>query len=224
MQHLDKTRQDVHDDPLPEVTIPLFSSYKLNSHLKIIIKRKRPPILIDLLLPSLLLRHRTRHHASLLIIPDALLKEIRLARQTNRLHEIERVSHLIVLLIAQRDEQAISHELDILLHERGIHAQQATGQGLGEEFLLDGDGFGDDVLHGLAGGSGVEVGEEEAGEVGVHALVAGDEFVGEGEPGHEAALLEPEDGGEGAGEEDAFDGGEGDEALREGGFVVGDPF
>lgn len=68
------------------------------------------------------------------------------------------------------------------------------------------------------------MGEEEAGEVGVHAFVAGDELVGEGEARHEAALLEPEDGREGAGEEDAFYGGEGDQALREGGFVVRDPF
>lgn len=68
------------------------------------------------------------------------------------------------------------------------------------------------------------MGEEQAGEVGVHALVAGDELVGEGETGHEAAFLEPEDGGEGAAEEDAFDGGEGDEPLCEGGVFVGYPF
>ena len=58
----------------------------------------------------------------------------------------------------------------------------------------------------------------------MHALVAGDEFIGEGEAGHETAFLEPEDGGKGAAEEDAFDGGEGDEALREGGVLVRNPF
>ena len=68
------------------------------------------------------------------------------------------------------------------------------------------------------------MGEEQAGKVGVHALVAGDELVGEGEAGHEAAFLEPEDGGEGAAEEDALDGGEGDEALGKGRVLVGDPF
>ena len=68
------------------------------------------------------------------------------------------------------------------------------------------------------------MGEEQAGEIGVHAFVAGDELVGECETGHEAAFFEPEDGGEGAAEEDAFDGGEGDEALGEGGVFVGDPF
>lgn len=58
----------------------------------------------------------------------------------------------------------------------------------------------------------------------MHALVTGDELVGEGETGHQTAFLEPEDGGEGAAEEDAFDGGEGDESLRKGGVLVGNPF
>lgn len=66
--------------------------------------------------------------------------------------------------------------------------------------------------------------EEQAGEVGVQAFVAGDEFVGEGQAGHETAFFEPEDGGEGAGEEDAFYGGEGNEALGEGRGLVLDPF
>jgi len=67
------------------------------------------------------------------------------------------------------------------------------------------------------------VGEEEAGEVRVHAFVAGDELVGEGETGHETTLLEPEDGGKGTGEEDTLDGSEGDETEGEGGRGVGDP-
>ena len=58
----------------------------------------------------------------------------------------------------------------------------------------------------------------------MHALVAGDEFVGEGEAGHQAAFLEPEDGGEGAAEENPFDGSECDEPLREGGVLVCNPF
>jgi hypothetical protein len=47
----------------------------------------------------------------------------------------------------------------------------------------------------------------------VQALVAADELVAEGEAGHQAALLEPEDGAEAAAEEDALDGGVRDEAL-----------
>lgn len=193
---------------------------------KFLVEAEIPPILILLLLlplPSILFI-RARHHPRLLIIADALLEEIGLAGQRNGLHKVERVRRLIVFLVPEREEQPIGHELDVLLHEVGVHAQQRAGQGLGQELLLDGDGLGDDVLHGLLRGAVVEVREEEAGEVGVHAFVAGDELVGEGEAGHEAALLEPEDGGEGAAEEDAFDGGEGDEALREGGVLVRDPF
>ena len=46
-------------------------------------------------------------------------------------------------------------------------------------------------------------------------LVAADELVGEGETGHEAALLHPEDGGERPGEEDALHARVGDHALSE---------
>ena len=58
----------------------------------------------------------------------------------------------------------------------------------------------------------------------MQTLVAGNKFIGECEAGHETALLEPEDGGEGAREEDAFNGGEGDKALGEGGRFVLNPF
>ena len=43
------------------------------------------------------------------------------------------------------------------------------------------------------------------GKIGVKALIPGDEFVREGESRHHRSLFEPEDGTEGAGEEDSFD-------------------
>ena len=43
-------------------------------------------------------------------------------------------------------------------------------------------------------------------------FVSRNKLVGEGYAGHEASLLEPEDGGKGAGEKDAFDGGESDDS------------
>ena len=167
---------------------------------------------------------RAGHHAGFLVIADALLEEVCLSGQGDGFHEIERVGHFVEFLIAEGQEQTIGDELDVLFHERGVHAQQRAGQRLRQELLLDGDGLGDDVLHGLLARAVVQVGEKQAGEVGVHAFVAGDELVGEGESGHEAAFLEPEDGGEGAAEEDAFDRGEGDEALRKGGVLIGYPF
>ena len=63
----------------------------------------------------------------------------------------------------------------------------------------------------------------EAGEVRVKTFVPGDEFVAEGEPWHEASLLQPEDGREGATEEDAFYRSEGNDPLCVGGGVVRDP-
>lgn len=51
-------------------------------------------------------------------------------------------------------------------------------------------------------------------------LVTRDEFVRRAEVRHHSALLEPEDGGERPGEEDALNGGEGDETRLEIRFVV----
>ena len=59
--------------------------------------------------------------------------------------------------------------------------------------------------------------KHEAGKVCVEPLVAANELVGEGESGHEAALLQPEDGGERAGEKDALHARVGNHALSEGG-------
>ena len=89
--------------------------------------------------------------------------------------------------------------------------------------MLDGYGFDDDALDEGFVGFVSQVREEEAGEIRVHALVAGDEFVGEGQAGHETAFFEPEDCREGAREEDSFYRREGDEAAGEGRVFVGDP-
>ena len=57
----------------------------------------------------------------------------------------------------------------------------------------------------------------------MHAFITADELVGEGESGHEATLLEPEDRGKRSREEDTLDGGEGDETLAKGGLLIRDP-
>lgn len=122
-----------------------------------------------------------------------------------------------MLRVTQSHQETIGHKLDVLLHELGVHTNQHHGQGIRQELLLDSHSFSDDGVDTLLVGTGVlEEGEEEAGEIGVKTFVAGDQFVGEGEAGHETAFLEPEDGGEGTGEEDSFNGGECDEAFGEG--------
>jgi hypothetical protein len=60
--------------------------------------------------------------------------------------------------------------------------------------LFDFDCFGDDVLDDLFAGSFTEVAEEKTGKVCVETFVSGDEFVGEGQAGHETTFLEPKDG------------------------------
>ena len=58
------------------------------------------------------------------------------------------------------------------------------------------DSFFDDLLDPRLGRLVLQVVEHEAGEVGVEALVTGDQFVAEGQAGHQATLLQPEDSGE----------------------------
>ena len=55
----------------------------------------------------------------------------------------------------------------------------------------------------------VQEGVEEAGKIGVESFVSRDELIGEGEARHKAALFQPVDGAEGAGEEDTFNAGKG---------------
>jgi hypothetical protein len=90
--------------------------------------------------------------------------------------------------------------------------------------LLNGHGFGDDPLDGIGMRPLPEMTEEQAGKVGMHALVSRDELVGESETGHKAALLEPEDGSKGARKEDTLNGCECDESFTKGRTTVRDPF
>ena len=195
-------------------------------HLEVLIKVEVSTVLrlgIRLRDGVLVLLGRAGHDTGLLVVTDALLEEVGLASQGNVLHEVEWVGRLVVLLIAERQEQTISDELNILLHEVGVHAEESAWESLSEEFLLNFNGLSDDVLDCLLAWAVLEMGEEEAGEVGVKTLVTGDELVGEGKTSHQATLLQPEDGGKGTGEEDTLNGSEGDETLSKGGVLVLDP-
>ena len=55
------------------------------------------------------------------------------------------------------------------------------------------------------------------------AFVSGNQFVGEGEPWHETALLQPEDSAERTGEKDPFYSCESDESLGKGALFAGQP-
>jgi hypothetical protein len=65
--------------------------------------------------------------------------------------------------------------------------------------------------------------EQQTSEVGVETLITRDQLVGESETRHETTLLQPEDGGEGAGKEDTLNGSEGNQTLSKSGLLIVDP-
>ena len=135
------------------------------------------------------------HDPGLLVVAHPLLEEVGLSVQGDVLHEVEGVLDVVDLRAAQLDKESVGNELDVDAHEGAVHADKINRQSFGQEFGLDDNSLADDLLHAFFGRFVHEVVEHEAGEVGVQALVAGDELVAEGETGHEATFLEPENGG-----------------------------
>jgi len=66
----------------------------------------------------------------------------------DHLHPLEGVGGLVQLLVAERHEEAVGDELDVLRHERGVHANELDGQGLCHELLLDLERLRDQLVHG----------------------------------------------------------------------------
>ena len=163
------------------------------------------------------------HDTGLLVLANTLFEEVGLATEGDILHEVEGVGGAVHLLVAESDKESVSDELDVLLHQVGVHAQQSAGQSFGQEFLLDLDGIDDDIADDLLAGSVLQVGEEQASEVGVKTLVTRDQLVGEGQTRHEATLLQPEDGSESTAEEDTLNSSESYETLSIGRVTVLDP-
>ena len=192
------------------------------SNLEILVKRKIASILV-LLLGFIRVLLRAGHDARLLVVTHAFLEEVGLACQGDGLHEVERVGGIVVLLVAERDQEAVGHELDILLHQSRVHTEQRAGERVRQEFLLDGHGLCDYVLDSLLARAVLEMGEEQASKISMKTFVTGNKLVREGEAGHQSSLFEPEDGRKGAAEEDALNCGESDEALSEGRVLVLDP-
>jgi hypothetical protein len=165
----------------------------------------------------------TVENTGFLVIGHTLLKEVGLAAKRNVLHKVEGVSGLVDLLVTESDKQSVSDELNVLLHEVGVHAEQSTGESLSEEFLFNGNSISDDVLDHLLASTSLEVRVKEAGKVSVQTLVTRDKLVGESQARHESTLLEPEDRSEGTTEEDTLNGSEGDETLGKGRVLVLNP-
>jgi hypothetical protein len=52
------------------------------------------------------------------------------ALERDHVHEVERVVHVVVLRAAERDEQAVGNELDVLAHKLGVHPDEANREGV----------------------------------------------------------------------------------------------
>lgn len=164
------------------------------------------------------------HDTSLLVVANTLLEEVGLASERDRLHEVEGVGGVVVLLVTESNQETVSHELDVLTHQLGVHAKESNRKSISQELLFDADGFNDDVLDDLLAGAVVEMREQKASEVSVETLVTRDQFVGEGETRHHATLLQPEDRSERSREENTLNSSEGHQTLGEGRLLILDPF
>ena len=163
------------------------------------------------------------HDTCLLVLGDALLEEVGLALHGDHLHPRERVTDVVDLGAVQLGQEAVSHELDVLGHQIGVHPDEVHGQCLGDELDLNVHGLGDDAANDVLAGAAQQLVVKQASEVAVQTFVSGDELVGEGQTGHQTSLLEPEDGAERTGEEDAFNGCERHQALSEGASLSREP-
>ncbi len=154
-------------------------------------------------------------HRGLRIRRHALLEEVVLVFERDALHEIERVRGAVNLRVAELETEAIRNKLNILLHELGVHTDELTGQRLRDEMLLDFHGLANDLVRLLLREFVEDFPIKETGEIGVNPFIARNEFIGEGEAGHDTTLLEPEDGTEGSTEEDTLDSCKGEETRGE---------
>ena len=69
--------------------------------------------------------------------------------QREELHPVEGVGGVKVLLLAQGNQQAVRHKVNVLAHEFLVHANQAHRQRLAEELLLDVNSLNNDVCQPL---------------------------------------------------------------------------
>mmetsp|Transcript_15251 Transcript_15251/g.33601 ORF Transcript_15251/g.33601 Transcript_15251/m.33601 type:complete len:238 (-) Transcript_15251:447-1160(-) len=160
------------------------------------------------------------HHACLLVLTHALLEKVGLALQGNHLHPIKRIRGVPDLAVPQCTQQAIRHKLNILCHQILVHADEVTWQRATDEVPLHFNGSTDDVLNNVFGQFVLQHGIEQARKIRMQTFVAGDEFVGESKPRHQAPFLQPEECTEGAAEEDALHRCEGHQTLGEASLFV----
>mmetsp|Transcript_60317 Transcript_60317/g.97635 ORF Transcript_60317/g.97635 Transcript_60317/m.97635 type:complete len:218 (+) Transcript_60317:230-883(+) len=115
--------------------------------------------------------------------------------------------------MAERTQQAVSNELDVLGHELAVHSDEVTRQCFANKFAFCVYSSANNVVHHILWQFVLQHAVNEAGKLSMQALIAGNQLVGEGKARHEAALLEPVDGAERAAEENTLDRCKGYDAL-----------
>jgi hypothetical protein len=152
-------------------------------------------------------------HVGLLVLAYTLLEEVSLSLERDHVHPLERVLNVVVLGDTKGEQKSVSHKLDVLAHKARVHSDELNGERVLNKLQLNLDSLSDDLSNALVRDLVVEVLVKEASEVSMHALITGDELVGESEAWHKSTFLKPENGAERTTEENAFNSGKGDKAL-----------
>ena len=80
------------------------------------------------------------------ILGIGALEKIDLGLNADQFHEIKGVLRIVNLVITQLQAQTIRNKLNITRHEIRIHADEAAGKGLRDEFLLNLRGLLDNLV------------------------------------------------------------------------------
>lgn len=134
-----------------------------------------------------------RHDVGTLVLTHTLFEKVRLSLQRDHLHPLKRILGMVEFLMAKSENQSIGNKLDVLLHERSVHANEFDWEGLRDELLFDLDCIADNAMNSIGRQLVSKLAVQQASEICVKAFITGDELVRKCETGHEATLFQPED-------------------------------
>mmetsp|Transcript_8733 Transcript_8733/g.13966 ORF Transcript_8733/g.13966 Transcript_8733/m.13966 type:complete len:277 (-) Transcript_8733:444-1274(-) len=141
---------------------------------------------------------------ALRIFPNTFLEEVRLSLERNHFHPFKWIRCLVMTRASQGYQQAVGTELNVLLHQSRVHADQLDGKSISNEFLLNVHGMCDNLHNAVNGKFVLQLAVQEASKVTVQSFITRDKFVRKGQSWHQATLLEPKDGAKTSRKEDAL--------------------
>ena len=72
-----------------------------------------------------------------LILTDSRFKEVGLSLERDHVHPFKWVSDVVLGLNSKREQETVSDELDVLVHQGTVHANQLDWERLGHKVLFD---------------------------------------------------------------------------------------